>query len=209
MALFLDTETTGLSPRSGDTIVEVAFVDERGVAVMDTLVNPERLIPWQASKVHGISDSMVRGMPTLTDLMPTICRIVSGQQIVIYNATFDTPFFPGRLREASKIDCAMRRFAETTGGGAWRKLDVAAAHVGHVWSGHAHRACADALACRSVWNWLEAKASRRSSGASSTSSTFLSKVTECPRCRQKLRVPGGKLLDVTCPSCRKIFRLQS
>ena len=67
MALYLDTETTGLSPSGGDTIVEIAIVNERGAILINTLVNPKRNIPWYASKVQGISDSMVRSMPTLED----------------------------------------------------------------------------------------------------------------------------------------------
>lgn len=157
MTLYLDTETTGLAPQNGDAIVEVSIVDSRGKVLLDTLVNPRRSIPWQASKIHGISDSMVREMPTLADLMPDILRIVSGQQIVIYNATFDAPFFPGGLREARRIDCAMRRFSEVTKATGWKKLDFAATHVGHVWTGKAHRALADTLACKSVWEWIVAR----------------------------------------------------
>jgi len=163
LTVFLDTETTGLSPSAGDTIVEVAIVGTDGRALLDTLVDPRRSIPNGASRVHGISDAEVRGKPTLADLMPEIKRIVSGEQVVIYNATFDTPFFPGHLREAQRIDCAMRRFSEAIGVSRWQKLDVAAQKVGHVWSGAAHRAKADALACRSVWNWLEQRLGRTSS----------------------------------------------
>ena len=158
MALYLDTETTGLHAGGGDTVVEIAIVDEKGKALINTLVNPERSIPWYASKVHGINDSMVSGMPTLNDLLPDIRKLISGQQLVIYNAPFDISFFPNRLKEASSIACAMRGFANKVSGRA-RKLDVAAAHVGHVWTGEAHRALADTLACRSVWQWLEKKKS--------------------------------------------------
>lgn len=163
MTVFLDTETTGLSPSAGDTIVEVAIVGADGRALLDTLVDPRRSIPYGASRVHGISDAMVRGKPTLADLMPEIRRIVGGEQVVIYNATFDTPFFPGHLREAQRIDCAMRRYSEAIGVSRWQKLDVAAHRVGHVWSGAAHRAKADALACRSVWAWLEQRVGRSAS----------------------------------------------
>lgn len=156
MAIYLDTETTGFSPNAGATIVEVAIVDERGQVLIDTLVNPQKPIPWQAQNVHGISDDMVRGMPTLKALMPRIIEIVSGEEVVIYNATFDAPFFPGQLGQARAVSCAMRRFSDHLGG-PWRKLDVACQHVGHRWSGVAHRALADALACRSVWHWLNKK----------------------------------------------------
>lgn len=159
MALFLDTETTGFSPGAGDTIVEVAIVDDLGRPVIDTLVNPRRPIPWQAINVHGISDDMVRGKPTLEQLLPRIRDVIAGEQVVIYNAKFDTPFFPGQLRQARMVSCAMMRFAEELGG-PWRKLEVAARHVRHSWTGDPHRALADALACRSVWLWLEDRGKR-------------------------------------------------
>lgn len=160
MLLFLDTETTGLSPGSGDRIVEVAIVDEAGRTLLDTLVDPQRPIPSRARDVHGISDSMVRGAPTLGRLMPDIRRIVSGNHVVIYNSAFDAPFFPDNLQFAAQISCAMRRFAELQSG-RWCTLDQAARHVGHRWTGQAHRALADTLACRSVWTW-STSSSRRS-----------------------------------------------
>ena len=161
MAVFLDTETTGLSPARGDAIVEIAIVDERGRTLLDTLVNPQRSIPWEASNVHGISDDMVRNQPTLAQVMPRVLKIISAKLVVIYNASFDAPFFPGSLGEATDVACAMRRFASIVGG-SWWKLAEAAEHVGHRWTGDAHRALADAQACRSVWSWLESKTRRRS-----------------------------------------------
>ena len=159
MAIFLDTETTGFSPADGDAVVEIAIVNDAGQTLIDTLVDPRRAIPWQASNVHGISDDMVRGKPTLEQVLPCIREVISGEQVVIYNAAFDAPFFPGRLREARMVSCAMVRFADALDG-RWRKLDVAARHVGHRWTGDAHRALADALACRSVWLWLEGQSRR-------------------------------------------------
>jgi DNA polymerase III epsilon subunit-like protein len=155
LALFLDTETTGLSPTSGAMIVEIAIADERGQAVVNTLINPGKSIPWQASNVHGITDSMVCDKPTLAQVMPYILEVISNQKIVIYNANFDAPFFPGGLQEAKSIHCAMRLFASSVGSKRWLKLEDAARHVGHTWSGQKHRAFADALACRSVWNWIQ------------------------------------------------------
>ncbi len=89
MPLFLDTETTGLSPASGDAVVEIAIVDSGGRAVLNTLVDPGRNIPWQATNVHGITNDMVRGRPTLSQLMPQIRQIISKEVVVIYNSSFD------------------------------------------------------------------------------------------------------------------------
>lgn len=210
MPLFLDTETTGFSPARGDAVVEVAIVDGDGSAVLNTLVDPGRTIPWQATNVHGITNDMVRGQPTLSQLMPRIRQIISKEIVVIYNSSFDAPFFPGQLTEAVSVECAMRRFTLETGGGRWKKLDVAARTVGHRWTGNAHRALADALACRSVWEWLE-KSSRRDSSKPQIagSSTGATTTMRCVNCSTILRVPIGKFLDITCPKCRQTFRRQT
>ena len=159
MTVHLDTETTSLSPAKGNAVVEVAIVDCEGCVLIDTLVSPWRSIPWQASEIHGITDDMVRDAPTLSQLMPRVLEIVADQQVVICNARFDAPFFPGVLNQARAIECPMPRFADVRGG-RWQKLAAAAQHVGHRWTGAAYRALADALACRSAWNWLDARAVR-------------------------------------------------
>lgn len=158
--LYLDTETTGISSQS-HTIVEIAIVDDSGRALLNTLVNPGRPIPSDASAIHGIDDVMVLGAPTLAELWPNIRAVVSGAHVVIYNADFDRKFFPDRLSCSSRISCAMLEFARRygvrdayRGTYRWHKLDFAARHVGHRWTGDAHRALSDALACRSVWRWL-------------------------------------------------------
>lgn len=204
MAIYLDTETTGLSPRQGASIVELAIVDERGETLINTLINPKKTIPWQATKVHGITDAMVQNKPSLQELMPEIIKIIQGKQIVIYNSTFDAPFFPGSLSQASRVDCAMRQFSQAIESRSWKKLDFAASHVGHTWTGVAHRALADALACKSVWNWIQQKGSN-SAGNFNQSAV----IKRCASCAKQLRIPSGKLLDVTCPSCRHTFRLQT
>lgn len=210
MALFLDTETTGLSPAGGDAVVEIAIVNDDGRAVLNTLVDPCRTIPWQATKVHGITNEMVCGQPTLAQLMPQIRQIISKEIVVIYNSSFDAPFFPGRLMEAVSVECAMRRFTQETGGGSWKKLDMAAKTVGHSWTGNSHRALADALACRSVWEWLEKSTRRNSTKSDRTSSDSEATTTmRCASCSATLRVPFGKLLDITCPKCRHTFRRQT
>jgi len=152
--IYLDTETTGLSAARGDKIVELAIVDHNGKILIDTLVDPGIPIPYGASNIHGISDSMVKGQPKLSDLMPQILEIITDNDMVIYNSAYDAPFFPGGLRQCNSINCAMKEFSKQIGRTKWQKLSVAADHVGHTWTGNAHRALADTLACRRVWKWL-------------------------------------------------------
>ena len=184
MAIYLDTETTGLSPRQGASIVELAIVDERGETLINTLINPKKTIPWQATKVHGITDAMVQNKPSLQELMHELIKIIQGKQIVIYNSTFDAPFFPGSLFQASRVDCAMRQFSQAIESRSWKKLDFAASHVGHTWTGVAHRALADALACKSVWNWIQHKGSN-SAGNFNQSAV----IKRCASCAKQLRIP--------------------
>ncbi len=160
--LYLDTETTGLSPREGAEIVEVAIVDDLGQPLVNSLIRPSKPIPADASRIHGITDEMVRNAPALGDLWPSIERATAGHHVVIYNAAFDAGFFPNKLAHAGKMSCAMLAFAEvygephsTRGGYKWQTLSTAAAYVGYQFEGAAHRALADALACRAVWRWLQ------------------------------------------------------
>ncbi len=165
MTLFLDTETTGLSPSSGADLVEVAIVNDDGDVILNTLVDPGSQIPPEVAAIHGITDSMVSGAPPVAEVRQQVLKLVRGVELVIYNAPFDTAFFPGIEQTAAATRCCMRRFSDEWPCRVWsaeqdgwkrQKLSTAAAHVGHDWQGAgAHRALADALACRTVWRWLE------------------------------------------------------
>ena len=154
-AVYLDTETTGLF---GDVrIVEVAIVDDAGTVLINTLVNPQIRIPADATAIHGIDDSDVAAMPTIHDLMVHVDDAIRDRPVVIYNASYDQRLFPGQLHAARSVLCAMRRFkllpfAVGNGNGTLAK---AASWAGHAWTGTAHRALADALAARTVWQHLD------------------------------------------------------
>ena len=161
MALYLDTETTGLSAAAGDRIVEVAIVNDVGKVLLNTLVNPDRSIPPRATEIHGITDAMVANAPSYDSVWRELHRIVSGEHLIIYNAAYDTTFFPDRLKCAIQVSCAMVTFAKTYAAGdsrhtrsTWKSLDVATRHIAYKWEGDPHRALADALACKAVWQWL-------------------------------------------------------
>lgn len=156
---FLDTETTGLHPPQ-DKLVEVAIINEAGDVLLDALVNPRRPIGF-ATTIHGISDEMVENAPTLEDLWPKISGIIQDNHVVIYNAKFDTRFFPDNLNCAAKISCAMLKFAPIFGQRhpsyqdfTWQKLSTAAEYINYEWVGNAHRALADTRATRALWIWM-------------------------------------------------------
>lgn len=159
--LFIDTETTGLSRFRGDDLVEVSIVDDEGNVLLSTLVNPGRKIPASARDIHGITDEMVAGAPRAEDVRKTVATIVRDHDVVIYNSAFDAQFLD--LGGARSVACCMLRYAEHAGewneyygNWRWQKLATAARETGFAWpESGAHRAEADALACRHVWRWLE------------------------------------------------------
>ena len=161
--LYLDTETTGLD-HTWDEIVEIAIASPYGEPLLNTLVRPVRNRRWaDAQAIHGISPEMVEDAPTLDELMPEIRRLVADRPVVIYNAGYDTAMLGSyALETAASIECCMLAWAAHAKvynpryrSWKWHRLSEAAAAVGHVWSGEAHRALADCLACRSVWLFLQ------------------------------------------------------
>ena len=156
MFVYLDTETTGRGIAWGDKIVEISIVGKDGEVLLDTLVDPERDIPWEVTQIHGITNEMCKGYPTIEELLPQINSIIKDKKVVIYNSNYDVQFFPDKLEQADEILCAMRAYAKSqeTNNKRWVKLAEAAVDVGHEWDGNAHRSLSDTQACRSVWVWL-------------------------------------------------------
>ncbi len=162
-SVYLDLETTGLNRNGEDEALEIALVEPDGQALLHTLLQPERVTSWtEAEAIHGISPAAVQGYPSLGAVLDQVVDAVWGRQLVIYNAPYDLSFLPSSVTEAAaEVRCCMLAFAEhygewddRRGGYKWKKLVFAADHVGHVWSGKAHSALSDALATRSVWQWL-------------------------------------------------------
>ena len=93
-----DTETTGLDPRGGDEIVQLAAVrlmNGRRVQgeELDMLVNPGRPIPPSSTKVHGVTDAMVAGAPGIETVGAKFHRYCENAVLVAHNAPFDLAFF--------------------------------------------------------------------------------------------------------------------
>jgi len=91
---FVDVETTGLSPRAA-RVCEVAAVSFRGterVATLAELVNPGFPIPAEVSRIHGITDAMVKDSPSFAGVAPQLLAMLENSVIVAHNAEFDLGF---------------------------------------------------------------------------------------------------------------------
>lgn len=91
-----DTETTGLDPKRGHRVVEIAGVRiENGVVTEKTftsLVNPERDIPFETKQIHGISNEDVANAPTMMTVLPQFVEFAAGSTWLAHNAAFDKAF---------------------------------------------------------------------------------------------------------------------
>ena len=103
--VFLDTETTGLSPEFGDRMCEIALLKTKNGEILDSyqsLINPGRMISPGASAVNGITDEMVQGKPYFKDIIDDFMRIIDNSVLVIHNAPFDLSFLSTQFRILQK-----------------------------------------------------------------------------------------------------------
>ncbi len=100
--LCLDIETTGLDPRSGHRIVEIAAIElvnkVRTGNFFHSYVNPRRDMPQEAFKIHGISSEFLRDKPIFDHIANKFLDFVKDTKIVIHNAAFDTKFINYELK---------------------------------------------------------------------------------------------------------------
>jgi DNA polymerase-3 subunit epsilon len=94
--LLLDTETTGLDPKQGHRIIEIAaveVVDRRLTGRhLHYRVDPERDIDVAATEVHGMTRDDLRGQPRFGDIAAEFADFARGAEWIIHNAPFDVAF---------------------------------------------------------------------------------------------------------------------
>ena len=91
----LDVETTGFSPQNGDRVIEigaVAIKDRCIVAEFSSLIDVDKMIPWQVWQVHGITNEMLEGEPKPDDVWSEFYEFIAGSILVAHNASFDIGF---------------------------------------------------------------------------------------------------------------------
>jgi DNA polymerase-3 subunit epsilon len=104
--IFLDTETTGLSPESGDRIIEIGCVEmlNRRLSGHNKhfYLNPERKNSEDAVKIHGLTDEFLADKPLFASIADELLEYLAGAEIVIHNAAFDVGFLNEELRRLGK-----------------------------------------------------------------------------------------------------------
>jgi DNA polymerase III subunit epsilon len=104
--IFLDTETTGLSPDNGDRLIEIGcleMVNRRMTGNhLHLYVNPERPSSDEAIKVHGITDEFLADKPRFAEVVDELIAYVADAEIIIHNAAFDVGFLDAELKRARR-----------------------------------------------------------------------------------------------------------
>ena len=104
--IFLDTETTGLSPDSGDRMVEIGCIemDNRRLTGrhLHFYLNPERKNGEGAVAVHGLTDEFLSDKALFAHVADEVLEFLSGAEIIIHNASFDVGFLNEELRRCGK-----------------------------------------------------------------------------------------------------------
>ena len=102
--IFLDTETTGLSPESGDRVIEIGCVELVNRRLtgrkVHFYVNPERRNSTDALAVHGLSDDFLADKPLFAEIADELIEFVRGAELIIHNAAFDVEFLNRELELA-------------------------------------------------------------------------------------------------------------
>ena len=115
--IVLDTETTGFDPKTGDRLIEVGCIELEDLLptgrTFHRFVNPERLIPPDAIRVHGITDDKVKDAPKFHQVVDDLMEFVGDAVLIAHNAAFDRNFIDFELNRCGRPITGEPRWIDT------------------------------------------------------------------------------------------------
>ncbi len=116
-AVLFDTETTGLDPLTGDRVIEVAALELEGDLPtgrhFHRLIHPERDIPEDAIRIHGITLEHLREAPRFIEVALDLIEFLGDGPLIAHNAAFDFGFLDHEFRRAGHPLLARERMIDT------------------------------------------------------------------------------------------------
>ncbi|MGI9331313.1 MAG: 3'-5' exonuclease [Gammaproteobacteria bacterium] len=171
---FIDFETTGLSPESGDRIIEVGIAILSGGRIVDryqSFINPQLRIPAVVSDLTGINDAMVRTAPKAAQVLPEIINFVGDLPLVAHNASFDKRFMDSELERMGQYPnnefiCSLRVARRVYPRAPNHKLATLVSLAGVPPAEQYHRALGDAEMTAGLWTCMVEEIERQHDVAS-------------------------------------------
>ena len=100
--IVLDTETTGLNPRTGDRVIEIGCVELNNRMLTGNnfhrYINPERDSEEGALAVHGLTTEFLRDKPKFAEIAEELREYIQGAELIIHNAPFDLGFLNNEFK---------------------------------------------------------------------------------------------------------------
>lgn len=116
-AILFDTETTGLDPLTGDRVIEIAAIElENDLPTAKhfyALLDPERDIPTDSTRVHGITNAHVEGKPKFSEIADDLLAFFGDAPLIAHNAPFDFGFLNAELERIGKPVLDKSRMIDT------------------------------------------------------------------------------------------------
>ncbi len=115
--IIFDTETTGLDPAGGDRMVEIGCVEminrvETG-QTFHAYFNPERSMPSEAERVHGLSEIFLSDKPLFADLVDDFLEFIGDAPLIAHNASFDFGFLNNEMKLCARQPVCLTRMVDT------------------------------------------------------------------------------------------------
>ena len=116
-AVLFDTETTGLDPLTGDRVIEVACLElvrelPTG-AVFHALIHPDRDIPDEAVRIHGITLDRLRDRPRFHSVATDLIAFLGDGKLIAHNAAFDFGFLDAEFARCGHPPLHRSRMIDT------------------------------------------------------------------------------------------------
>ena len=104
--IVLDTETTGFDPLEGHRVIEIAAIELVNLLptgrAFHTLLDPQRDVPPEATKVHGFTRADLEGKPLFPAVADAMLAFLGDAPIIAHNAPFDFRFLDAELLRAKR-----------------------------------------------------------------------------------------------------------
>jgi DNA polymerase-3 subunit epsilon len=104
--IVFDTETTGLSPVTGDRVVEIGAVELFNHIptgrTFHKYINPERSMPAEAQAVHGLSEAFLADKPRFAEIADEMLEFFGDATLIAHNAQFDVTFLDSELEKSGR-----------------------------------------------------------------------------------------------------------